>query len=378
MIPRLRTNRLTTFAGLVVCVLVGGLELTTASAQGRSAESVTQFTIQPARLEPYERTPLFAKVQGFVLKTRQASGDGSNPKQVAIADIGDEVAEGEVLAEIDVPEMLEALKQKEALAEQAAAEVLQATAAVMVAEKTMQAAKSRIAESNAGVVRARGEHERWKAEHERIRQLVESRALNEKMLDETLNQLRSAEAGRDETQAHVLAVEADLAEADANVAKAKTDEAVARVRVKVAEAEVGRLKALLSYARIRSPFAGIISQRNIDTGHFVQPGTGSQPPLFVVERIDTLRVAVDVPEREAVHVQVGSTAWIQVPAIGKEEFEAKVSRTSWVLDPASRTLRVEIDLSNPDRLFRPGMYAKARVQLSIPPAKAAPVETQSR
>lgn len=378
MIPRLRPIRLTTFAGLVLCVLVGGLLLKTASAQSRSAESATQFTIQPARLEPYERTPLFAKVQGFVLKTRQASGDESNPTQVALADIGDEVAEGEVLAEIDVPEMFKELKQKEAIAEQAAAELLQTTAAVSVAEKTMQAANARIAESQAGVVRARGEYERWRAEHERIRELAEKGSVTGKLVDETLNQLRSAEAGRDEAQAHVLAVEADLAEAEAIVAKAKTDEAVARVRVKVAEAEVGRLKAFLSYARIRSPFAGIISQRNIDTGHFVQPGTGSQPPLFVVERIDTLRVAVDVPEREAVHVQVGSTAWIQVPALGNEEFESNVSRTSWVLDPASRTLRVEIDLSNSERLFRPGMYAKARIQLSVPPTKAAPAETQSR
>ena len=375
MISRLRTNRRTTLAGLVICVLVGGLELKTATAQDRSAVSAAKFTIQPARLEPYERTPLFAKIQGYVLKTRQASTDGSNTKQIALTDIGDEVAEGEVLAEIDVPEMLEELMQKEALAEQAAAELLQSTAGVTVAEKTMQAAKARIAESEAGVVRARGEYERWKAEHERIRDLAEKGSVTGKLVDETLNQLRSAEAGRDETQAHVLAVEADLAEAEAKVAKAKTDEAVARVRVKVAETEVRRLEALLGYARIRSPYAGIISQRNIDTGHFVQPGTGSQPPLFVVERIDTLRVAVDVPERDAVRIQVGSTAWIQVPAFGEEEFKAKVSRTSWVLDPASRTLRVEIDLSNPDRLFRPGMYAKARIQLSVPLAKA---ETQSR
>jgi len=367
MNSRLRTIRLITLAGLVVCVLVGGLELKTAIAQSRSAESATKFTIQPARLEPYERTPLFAKVQGYVLKTRQASGDGSNPEQVAIADIGDNVGEDEVLAEIDVPEMLEELKQKEALAEQAAAELLQATAAVTVSEKTMQAAKARIAESQAGVVRARGEYERWKAEHERIRQLAENGSVTGKLVDETLNQLRSAEAGRDETQAHVLAVEADLAEAEAVVAKAKTDEAVARVRVKVADAEVGRLNALLSYAQIRSPYAGIISQRNIDTGHFVQPGTGSQPPLFVVERIDTLRVAVDIPEREAVHVRKGNTVWIQIPALGQNEFEGTVSRTSWVLDPASRTLRVEIDLPNPERRFRPGMYAKARVALSSAP-----------
>ena len=363
MFPQ-QTNQLTPLAGILACLFVGVLQFKTADAQTSPSESITEFTIQPARLEPYERTPLFAKIQGFVLKSRGASGDGNAAKQVAIADIGDEVSEGEILAEIDVPEMLEELKQKEALAQQAAAELLQATAAVTVAEKAMQAAKARIAESQAGVVRARGEYERWKAEHERIRELAEKGSVTGKLVDETLNQLRSAEAGRDETQAHVLAVEADLAEAEAKVAKAKTDEAVARVRVKVAEAEVRRLEALLGYARIRSPFAGIISQRNIDTGHFVQPGTGSQPPLFVVERIDTLRVAVDVPEREAAHLREGSVAWIQVPALGKEEFKSTVSRTSWVLDPASRTLRVEIDLPNPERRLRPGMYAKARIELS--------------
>jgi len=371
MIPPLQANRFTALVGIFACVLVGVLELKTASAQGRSSETDAKFTTQPARLEPYEQTPLFAKVQGFVLKTRQASGDGSNLKQVALADIGDEVADGEILAEIDVPEMLREFEQKKALAEQAAAEVLQATAAVTVAEKTVEATQSRIAESRARVIRARGEYERWKAEHERIRELADKGSVTRKLVDETLNQLRSAEAGRDEAQAHVVAVGADLAEAEAKVAKAEADEAVARVRVKVAQAEVKRLNALLGYARIRSPFAGIISQRNIDTGHLVQPGMASQLPLFVVERIDKLRVAVDIPEREAVHIRKGNDAWIQIPALGQDEFEGTVSRTSWVLDPASRTLRVEIDLPNPERRLRPGMYARARVELSDTPEKPA-------
>ncbi len=351
-------------ARIFVCAAVTACHVNRANAQDEPVESEPMFTSQPARLEPYEQAPLFAKVQGFVLKTRPATDDGEDIPQLPIVDIGDEVSEGEILAEIDVPEMLQELEQKKALVNQAAAELQQATAALTVAEKAVLAARSRIAESQAGVIRASGEYDRWKAEHERTRQLVQSRALNEKMLDEVLNQLRSAEAGRDEAQAHVTAVEADLAEAEAKVAKAKADEIVSSAHVKVAEAEVGRLTAMIGYSQIRSPFAGIISQRNIDTGHFVQPGTGSQPPLFVVERIDTLRVAVDVPERDAVYTQVGNSAWIQIPALGNEEVEAKVSRTSWVLDPASRTLRVEIDLANPQRRFRPGMYAKAKIALS--------------
>jgi RND family efflux transporter MFP subunit len=128
---------------------------------------------------------------------------------------------------------------------------------------------------------------------------------------------------------------------------------------------------MLSFAQIRSPFAGIVSQRSIDTGHFVQPGMSAQVAMFLVERIDTLRVAVDVPEREAVQVQKGNAAWIQIPSLGKEEFQGTVSRTSWVLDPASRTLRVEIDLPNPQRTLRPGMYAKARIELSSSALTAA-------
>lgn len=349
---------------LIVCVLWGVLELPPANAQESSQVSGAEFTIQPARLEPYERTPLFAKIQGFVLKSRPRSDDGDASQRVAIADIGDEVSEGEILAEIDVPEMLQELLQKKALAEQAAAELLQSTAAITVAEKSVEAARSRIAESQAGVTRAKGEFERWKSEYERIRQLVEKGSVTAKLADETQNELRAAEAARDEANAHVSSVESDVAAAVAELAKAKADETVARVRVKVAEAEVSRFEALLAYARIRSPFTGIISQRNIDTGHFVQPGAASPAPLFVVERIDTLRVAVDIPEREAVYIRTGNAAWIQVPALGKDELEGAVSRTSWVLDPASRTLRVEIDLPNPERRFRPGMYAKARVVLS--------------
>jgi multidrug efflux pump subunit AcrA (membrane-fusion protein) len=63
-------------------------------------------------------------------------------------------------------------------------------------------------------------------------------------------------------------------------------------------------------------------------------------------------------------VDKGNAAWVQAPALGTEEFKATVSRTIWVLDAASRTLRVEIDLPKPARRLRPGMYAKARIELS--------------
>jgi multidrug efflux pump subunit AcrA (membrane-fusion protein) len=342
------------------------------SGSDAPGDAAPPVTTQPARLEPYEQTPLYAKAQGYVRSARMWSDAQGQRGERPIADIGDEVAQGEVLAELDIPEMLEEFRQKEALAEQAAAELLQASAAVAVAERAMQAGQARIAESQAGVVRARGELDRWQAEFERISDLARRGSVTSKLVDETQNQLRAAEAGRDEAEAHVTAVEADLAEAEAHVAKARADEAVARVRVRVAEAEVARVQALLGYSRVLAPFAGIVTQRNIDTGHLVQPGSGTALPLYVVERIDVLRVVADVPERDAPLVHTGHAAWILIPALSGQELTATVSRTSWVLDPASRTLRVEIDLPNPDKRFRPGMYAKVRIELKDPQGQPIP------
>ena len=109
----------------------------------------------------------------------------------------------------------------------------------------------------------------------------------------------------------------------------------------------------LAYTRIEAPFDGIVTQRNVDTGHLTQPGA-DKPPLFVVARSDIMTIRVDVPEAFAAEVNPGDRATIRLQEMKGRTVEGKVTRISWALDPRTRTIRVEIDIPNP------GAQASAR------------------
>jgi RND family efflux transporter MFP subunit len=156
--------------------------------------------------------------------------------------------------------------------------------------------------------------------------------------------------------------------------KAEADVEAARNRLALAEADRRRVRALLDYARITAPFAGVVSDRNVDTGHLLQPASGSATaaPLFVVERTDRVRVFLEVPEADAVLVREGLPARIRVQALNDAEFEGKVAGCSWSLEPGQSTLRTEIDFDNRQGRLRPGMYAHALVEVEQPDALTLP------
>jgi HlyD family secretion protein len=313
-------------------------------------KTLVRTTTQPARIEAFEQTPLFAKLAGFV-------------KEVHV-DIGDPVSVGQPLITLNIPELLDDVAQKSALVTRAAADVEQAVANVKALQAAVASAQAKIAEARAGVTRAKAELDRWQAEYERIRQLSDSGSVTQKLRDETFNQLQAATAARDEAEAAVTSAEASAAEAAANVDKSEADVVAAEAQLKVAQAELARARTLLSYAEICSPFDGVVTQRSVDTGHFVQPAGGAGAiPLLVVARIDKVRIFLDVPEMEAGLVDVGDKATISVQALSGKTVESTVVRTSWSLDARNRSLRAEVDVANDGAQLRPGMYALGTIEL---------------
>ena len=313
-------------------------------------KTLTLSTSQPARIEAFEETPLYAKLAAFV-------------KEVHV-DIGDHVVSGQSLVTLGIPELVDDVDQKEAMLAQAAAEVDQAAANVAAVQAAAETAKARIAEAQAGITRATGEYERWKAEYARIKTLAESGAVTKKMADETLNQFRAAEAAREEAVAAVQSTEAASRESQANIGKAEADRVAAGARLEVATADLAHAKTMLGYAEIKAPYDGVVTQRSIDTGHFVQPAGGSAAkPLLTIARLDKVRVFMDVPEMDAALVDVGDEATLLVQALGGKALKAPVARTSWSLDPSNRSLRAEIDVVNESASLRPGMYAVGTIQL---------------
>jgi len=303
---------------------------------------------QPGQIEGFEQTPLYAKIAGYVARWN--------------VDMGDRVTAGQVLAELSVPELKEQLRQKEAAVALAEAQVGEAERTLAAAEATLKKSEAALKLAEAGRTRAESNYVRWEAEYGRIRRLAPLGSATHSNLDETADALKSAEAARDENRANIA-----LATAAVNESKAQRDRAAAGIKVaqansQGADADRRHTVALLDYTQIRAPFDGVVAKRGIDVGHLVQAPTGAGGvPLFVVTRTDPVRIFVEVPEADAPLLKDGTPAVVRVQALQEQEFEGRVTRTSWVLDTQSRTLRAQIDLPNRDGRLRPGLYATARI-----------------
>ncbi len=312
-------------------------------------KTLRRESVQPGQIEAFEETALFAKLPAYVEKLH--------------VDIGDRVEANQLLTDLSIPELKDELGQKEAALAQAGAEIDFAKAGVIAAEAAVTTAQANISAADAGENRAVADVTRWQSQNARISQLVTGGSLDRKLEDETRDSLKAAEAARDEARAKVRAAQAALAQSRADVAKAKANEAVARARQGNAQANLSRVKALLQYTQIRAPYAGVVTQRNVVRGDFVQPASlATARPLLTVARTDKVRIFVDVPEMDSPRVEAGRRGYVNVQALPDRTVEGKVARTSWVLG-ANRTLRAELDLDNPSGLLRPGMYATAHIVL---------------
>ena len=140
----------------------------------------------------------------------------------------------------------------------------------------------------------------------------------------------------------------------------RADIALAEANLSAATAEKGRLQALLQYTKIVAPFDGIVTRRWINPGDLVQAATANRPtsPLFTCQKINIVRVFANVPEASATAIRPGWSAVVRFYGPTAQAVSASVTRIAAALDPSTRTMRVEIDLPNPDEKLLPGMYAQ--------------------
>jgi RND family efflux transporter MFP subunit len=258
-------------------------------------------------IEAYERTPLYAKISGYVQKWN--------------ADIGDRVKKDQVLAELYVPEMVVEVREKQGAVDLAAAQVKQA-------ETGRLAAEAQVA--------------RTKVQYERLE--------------------RSARTGGTISPEGVEESRLGYEVARATLEKARADIDVAKAQQSVAEAKRDYARTMLEYAAIRAPFDGVVIRRKTNTRDFVQPAdAGKGDALYVVDRTDPVRVFVNVAEEDAVWVREGDRAHVRVQSLPGLPFEGTVTRASGALDPQTRTLRTEIDLPNKQGRLLPGMFVNIQI-----------------
>jgi HlyD family secretion protein len=326
-------------------------------------KTLVRWTEQPGRIEAFEETPLYAKLAGFVEKMHVDIGDTISGPQ--FDGQGKVIREGQLLVELSVPELGEELQQKEALVGQAQAEVRQSTAGIKVARSAASSARAKVDEAEAVIEQAQADYEFARSEFARMKELAKRGSTTGEVAEEKEKQFRSADSKRKQTQAKVESARAVLAESQSLIEKAEADQKAAEARHRVAEADMNRVKALLAYTKIHAPYDGVVTARNVHTGHLVQPGVGSGgKPLLVVAQTRVMRIFLDVPEIDAPLVALESEAQVRIPSTPSDARTGTVTRTAWILDSGSRTLRTEVDLSNDDGKLRPGMYAYARLKLA--------------
>jgi RND family efflux transporter MFP subunit len=124
------------------------------------------------------------------------------------------------------------------------------------------------------------------------------------------------------------------------------------------QADVERLEQLQSYENVYAPFDGVITARNTDVGHLINAGAGMPTAeLFHLTAIQVLRIYVEVPETDSTAIKVGETPTVTLDEYPGQTFKGTLVRTDNAISPASRTLRVEVDVDNPDGKLLPGAYA---------------------
>ena len=300
---------------------------------------------QPGHVVPFEQVDVYARITGYV-------------GQVSV-DIGDHVKKGQLLAKLEVPELEQQLNLKKAMVRQAEGAVAQAKGASLVAAAAIVRTRAQLEEAKAALLKCHAEIERWQTELSRAQKLRGQGVFDKQTEDEIANQFNSVKAAEQLAKAKVAEAEAVQNEAVAHRDKGDADIETARAALQVAQADASQTTALLQFSQLIAPFDGVVIRRNVNTGTLAGPSPiGKSEPLFTLARIDRMRIVVQVPELDAVHVASGMKAALSFRAIQGKEFTASVTRTAGALDPASRTLRVEIDLANPEGRLLPGMYAE--------------------
>jgi RND family efflux transporter MFP subunit len=263
----------------------------------------------PGDLQPIVEAPIFARADGYI-RTRRV-------------DIGDHITAGQLMAEIETPELDQ--------------QILQARASLAQAQSSLKELQADLALSRANLNLAKATRDRW--EH-----LAEKGVVSRQE--------------REEKQADYAVKEAQTQRADASLATANDT-------IQASEAGLHRLEQLKAFSKVTAPFDGIVTARNVDVGTLINAGNGgSSKEMFRVAQIQPLRIFVNVPQTYVSGIRRGQSAQLRVQERPGETFPAHVTNVSNSLDANTRSMLVILETPNPGGRLYPGMYAQVRLAAS--------------
>jgi len=241
-------------------------------------------------------------------------------------DWGTHVRKGQILAELEIPELQQQLQQDE----------------------------FSIKRSEQDLSRAREELNRAQSSY--------------KVAHLTYTRLADVQKSRPElvAQQEIDVAQGKDLEADANVSSQKDALAAAEQGLEVAKAALGKDQAMFDYARMTAPFDGVVTQIYAYTGALLPAGTSSiskaDSALCRLSQNDLLRLVIPVPERAVSEIHDGESIAVDVSGLNKT-FDGKIVRFSGQIDLQTRTMHTEVDVPNPKFELVPGMYASVRIPL---------------
>jgi RND family efflux transporter MFP subunit len=146
---------------------------------------------------------------------------------------------------------------------------------------------------------------------------------------------------------------------------ATSDLAAKNSAVKSAQANVDRLKQLVSFEKVYAPFDGVVTARNTDIGQLIDSGAsgGQARSLFQIAAINKLRVFISVPQIYSQASTPGLKADLTFSEFPGRRFQGTLVRTSRSIDPTARTLNVEVDVDNSNGVLLPGAYTEVHIKL---------------
>jgi RND family efflux transporter MFP subunit len=263
------------------------------TAAPQRSETSRDLTL-PADVRPMQETRIFPRASGY-LKSQ-------------LVDIGDQVKAGQLLAEIDAPDIDADLAQ----------------------------ARASLGQAQAQETKAKDDFQLTQATLTRYESFAKTGGVTQQQLDEkraAFTQAQSVLAG-------------------------------AQASIKASEANVQRLSALQGFEKVYAPFAGTVTARNYDIGALMTAGASSGRELFRITDVSTLRVFVNVPQSYVTSLAPGQSSYISVRNYPGKEFVGTITRSTGALDPATRTLSYEIDVPNDHGVLFAGMYGSARLRVS--------------
>ncbi|HTS26195.1 MAG TPA: efflux RND transporter periplasmic adaptor subunit [Bryobacteraceae bacterium] len=259
----------------------------------------------PGDLTAQIESPIFARADGY-LKTRYS-------------ELGDHVKAGQVMAELETPELDQQISQ---------------------AHATVSQVQSTLKELQADLDLARANRDLAKVTRDRWQSLLQKGVVSRQEGDEK---------------------QADLSVKEAQVARAEATLSTAQDTIHAAQANLARLEQMKSFARVTAPFDGLVTARLVDVGVLINAGNGgSSKEMFRVAQITPMRIFVNVPQTYVALIHAGQDGELRVEERPGQVFPARVKSISTSLDTASRAMLAILVTPNADGSLYPGMYAQVR------------------